>query len=72
MGSIAQLEGSREPGEADLVADREQITASRSSFTTRAISGGGSVTEPGSAANVGFAMLAPDFTRAGIPRRRQR
>jgi hypothetical protein len=62
VGSIADLDGPREPGEADLVADRDQITASRSSFTTRAVSNGGSVTEPGSAGNVGDAKLGPDFS----------
>ncbi len=62
VGSIAWLQGPREPGEADLVANREQITASRSSFATRAISNGGSVTEPGSPGNVGGALLAADFS----------
>ena len=62
VGSIADLAGPREPGEADLVADRDQITASRSSFATRAVSNGGSVTEPGTAGNVGDAMLGPDFS----------
>ncbi|MET0511193.1 MAG: choice-of-anchor Q domain-containing protein [Thermoleophilaceae bacterium] len=62
VGSIAQLQGRRAPGEADLVADREQITASRSSFATRAISNGGSATEPGSATNVGDPALGPDFS----------
>jgi hypothetical protein len=44
------------------VADRDQITASLSSFTTRAMSNGGSVTEPGSAGNVGDAKLGPNFS----------
>jgi hypothetical protein len=62
VGSIAWLQGPRQPGEADLVANREQITASRSSFTTRAISNGGSVTEPGTAGNVGAPLLAADYS----------
>jgi hypothetical protein len=50
--SIARLTGTLEPGDADILADRGNVTAANSSFATRRELNGGTVTAPGAGTNL--------------------
>jgi hypothetical protein len=50
--TIARLEGPAEADEADVAADRGNVTAANSDFATRLQLNGGTVTEPGTGTNL--------------------